>query len=73
MPTNLITAVESYTRARNLSSGTRDEYSSTVTKWSEWGSGVPIEDLRRTHIVRRTTTHMCPSHRLKSLAIPWAA
>ena len=50
MPTNLETAVESYTRSRNLSSGTRDEYSSTLTKWLEWGGSAPIEELQRKHI-----------------------
>ena len=50
MPTNLESAVESYIRSRNLSSGTRDEYSSTLTKWKEWGGGAPIEELQRKHI-----------------------
>jgi len=50
MPTNLETAVESYIRARNLSHGTRDEYSSTLTKWKRWGGGVPIEELTRSVI-----------------------
>ena len=50
MPTNLETAVESYIRARNLSRGTRDEYSSTLTKWKRWGGGVPIEELTRSVI-----------------------
>lgn len=47
MPTNLGVAVESYARARNLSRGTRDEYSCTLTKWKRWGCGVPIEKLSR--------------------------
>lgn len=50
MPTNLNDAVESYARARNLSKGTRHEYVTTVKKWTEWGSGTPIEKLRRQDI-----------------------
>jgi len=51
MPTNLETAVERYLRARRLSGGTRDSYFTTLKKWTEWGAGVPIEDLRR-HDIR---------------------
>ena len=51
MSTNLETAVERYLRARRLSGGTRDSYFTTLKKWTEWGAGVPIEDLRR-HDIR---------------------
>ncbi len=47
MSTNLETAVDCYLRARRLSGGTRDLYCTTLTKWTEWGGGVPIETLRR--------------------------
>ena len=51
MSTNLETAVECYLRARRLSDGTRDSYFTTLKKWTAWGGGVPIEDLRR-HDIR---------------------
>jgi hypothetical protein len=47
MVTTLEAAVESYLRAKALSRGTRNEYSSTVRKWEQWGHGTPIEELRR--------------------------
>jgi hypothetical protein len=50
MPINLETAVERYLHARSLSGGTRDEYSTTLKKWKQWGNGVPIEELRRQDI-----------------------
>jgi len=50
MPTNLEIAVERYLRARNLSGGTREEYLTTLRKWTEWGGGVPVEELRRAHV-----------------------
>ena len=49
MPTNLETAIKGYLRARNLSSGSRDSYFTTLRKWSEWGGGVSLEELRRHH------------------------
>src|SRR5260370_14643101 len=50
MQTTLKAAVESYLRAKTLSRGTRNEYRSTLRKWEQWGSSVPIEELRRKDI-----------------------
>ena len=50
MPTSLETAIRRYLRARSLSSGSRDSYSTTLRKWNEWGQGIPLEELRRQHI-----------------------
>src|SRR5437016_11102680 len=50
MHTTLNAAVESYLRAKTLSRGTRNEYFSTLRKWEQWGTGVPIEELRRKDI-----------------------
>jgi integrase len=50
MPTTFETAVEMYLRAGNPARGTQDEYHTTVTKWGEWGGGVPIENLDRKEI-----------------------
>lgn len=50
MPTSLKTAVLSYLRAGNLAIGTRKEYLSTLRKWTEWGGGVPVEELTRPEI-----------------------
>ena len=50
MPTNLKDAVERYLPARNLAEGTRDEYFTTLRKWTQWGAGVSIEELRRSDI-----------------------
>jgi len=41
MSTTFKAAVESYLRAKTLSSGTRNEYRSTVRKWEQWGGGPP--------------------------------
>src|SRR3954447_23920790 len=49
MPT-LKTAAESYLRAKALSRATRNEYHSTLRKWEKWGSGIPVEILRRKDI-----------------------
>src|SRR5262245_60878889 len=46
MSTTFKAAVESYLRAKTLSSGTRNEYRSTVRKWEQWGGGPPLEALR---------------------------
>ncbi len=35
---------------RRSSRGTRNEYHSTVRKWEQWGSGVPIEELQRKNV-----------------------
>ena len=50
MPTNLRSAIENYLRSRNLSRGTRDEYSVTMRKWTDWGKDVPIEQMGRKEI-----------------------
>ena len=50
MPTNLKDAVERYLRARKLAGGTRNEYCTTLKKWTQWGAGVPVEELRRRDI-----------------------
>jgi hypothetical protein len=47
MPTLFSAAAESYLRAKPLSRGTRNEYRSTLRKWNQWGSEVPIEMLQR--------------------------
>ena len=50
MSTSLETAIRRYLRARNLSSGSRDSYFTTLRKWNEWKGGVSLEELRRQHI-----------------------
>ena len=50
MATNLEDAVDGYLRVKTLSAGTRSEYSTTLKKWTEWGEGVPIEQLRRREV-----------------------
>jgi integrase len=50
MPTNIETGVELYLRARNLSGRTRNEYVTTLRKWTLWGGGVPLEELGRQDI-----------------------
>src|SRR3981189_155302 len=50
MQTTLNVAVENYLRAKTLSRGTRNEYRSTLRKGEQWGSAVPIQDLRRKDI-----------------------
>jgi integrase len=50
MPTTLKAAVTKYLRAGTPAHGTRAEYHTTLTKWKEWGCGVPIERLGRKEI-----------------------
>jgi hypothetical protein len=50
MPTTLRNAVAKYLLVGNPARGTRNEYQTTVRKWREWGSGVPIEKLGRRQI-----------------------
>jgi hypothetical protein len=50
MSTTLKTAAESYSRAKALSRATRNEYLSTLRKWERWGSGIPVEQLKRKDI-----------------------
>ena len=40
-------AVDRYTRAKNLSRGTRDGYACTLGKWKRWGGGPSLERLTR--------------------------
>jgi hypothetical protein len=47
MTTTLKDAVETYLRAKTVSRGTRNEYSSTLRKWEQWGAITPIEELQR--------------------------
>jgi hypothetical protein len=47
MPTTLKSAINSYVRAANLAQGTRAEYQTTLSKWKQWGNGVPLEKLSR--------------------------
>jgi len=50
MSTTLKTVVTKYLRARRPAHGTRDAYHTTLRKWKQWGSGVPIENLGRKDI-----------------------
>lgn len=50
MPTTLETAVASYLRSGNPAKRTREEYTTTLKKWTRWGGGVPIEQLSRKEI-----------------------
>jgi len=50
MSTNLEHAVNRYVRAEGLSQGTRDEYVSTLRKWTRWGGDISINELTRTNI-----------------------
>ena len=50
MSTTFKSAAESYARAKGLSRGTRNEYSSTVRKWERWGASSTIEQLRRKEV-----------------------
>ena len=47
MSTTFKSAAESYARAKGLSRGTRNEYTSTIRKWERWGGGSAIGQLRR--------------------------
>ncbi|HVW02037.1 MAG TPA: site-specific integrase, partial [Planctomycetaceae bacterium] len=50
MPTSLHAAVASYLSSRRPSRGTRDEYQTTLQKWTQWGNDVSIEQLGRREI-----------------------
>jgi hypothetical protein len=47
MPTSLRSAISSYLAAGKPACGTRKEYQTTLRKWSDWGQGVPLEQLGR--------------------------
>ena len=50
MPTTLKATVTKFLHDRNPARGTRDEYFTTLKKWTQWGGGVPIEELGRPKI-----------------------
>ena len=50
MPTQLRSAISQYLRVNNRASTTRKEYQTTLKKWTEWGNGVPIEQLGRREV-----------------------
>ena len=50
MPTILKTAVTEYLRVKESAQGTRNEYLTTLKKWTQWGHGVPLENLGRKEI-----------------------
>ena len=50
MPTTLNEAIIKYLCSGSSSRGTRAEYHTTIAKWSEWGNGVPLEQLGRKDI-----------------------
>ncbi len=50
MPTTLKAAISNYVRAANLAQGTKAEYQTTLSKWKQWGNGVPLEKLSRKEI-----------------------
>lgn len=50
MPTSLESAIAKYLRACAPARGTRLEYQTTLSRWQEWGGGVPLEKLQRKDI-----------------------
>jgi hypothetical protein len=50
MPTTLKTAITRYLRGNNRAKTTRSEYHTTLKKWTEWGNGLPIEELGRKEV-----------------------
>src|SRR5688500_7869282 len=50
MPTSLTAAIVKYIRGNNRARATRNEYHTTLRKWSEWGNGVPLEELSRKEV-----------------------
>jgi integrase len=50
MPTSLTAAILKYLRTNNRARATRNEYNTTLRKWSEWGNGVPLEELGRKEV-----------------------
>lgn len=45
MPTSLETAITKYVRSGNPAARTREEYSTMLKTWKDWGGGVPIDKL----------------------------
>lgn len=50
MPTTLESVVTKYLRSGSPAQRTREEYATTVRKWSRWGGAVPLEHLGRKEI-----------------------
>ena len=50
MPTTLESVVTKYLRSGNPAQRTREEYATTLRKWSRWGGAVPLERLGRKEI-----------------------
>ena len=50
MPTTLESVVSKYLRSGNPAQRTREEYSTTLRKWTRWGGAVPLEQLGRKEI-----------------------
>lgn len=50
MPTTLKIAMANYFRTATLAHGTTAEYQTTLSKWKQWGNGVPLEKLSRKKI-----------------------
>ena len=50
MPTTLRTAIAKYFRGNDRAPRTRNEYYTTLKKWSDWGNGVPLEELGRKEV-----------------------
>ncbi|MBA2117854.1 phage integrase N-terminal SAM-like domain-containing protein [Bremerella alba] len=50
MPTSLESLVTKYLRSGNPAQRTREEYLTTLRKWSRWDGAVPLEELGRKEI-----------------------
>jgi hypothetical protein len=50
MPTTLESVVTKYLRSGSPAQRTREEYATTLRKWSRWGGAVPLERLGRKEI-----------------------
>ena len=51
MPTTLESVVTKYLRSGSPAQRTREEYATTLRKWSRWGGAVPLEQLGRKEIL----------------------
>ena len=50
MPTTLESVVTNYLRAGSPAQRTREEYQTTLRKWSRWNGAIPIEQLGKKEI-----------------------
>lgn len=50
MPTTLESVVANYLRSGNPAQRTREEYATTLRKWSRWSGAVPLENLGKKEI-----------------------